>query len=371
MASTKVLLPVGGMDPLAEPLLSEVAEILYCFDESERPALTPMRSLFGTPVSPERKAELAARQHARIAELLPEIDGIYLLGVNGPVAMTEEMMEAAPSLKVIGGPGSGTDFVDADAATRRGIAVVNAAGAAYMPVAEHVLGMMLSLTKRIAELDRRIHSDGGWPRTPAGGIAGVNDVLDGKTIGIVGLGFVGREVARKCRLGFNMRVLAFDPFVDPTAVRAQGVTLVTDLHDLLPECDFVSLNLPLNPSTRHLIGATELSLMKPSSYLVNTSRGDTVDQSALVAALRDATIAGAGLDVFHVEPMAEDDPLCGLENVILTPHIAGVVHNLPELVTRGTFTEMARVLSGKRPWHPVNPELLYTGSARWLRSAPF
>jgi phosphoglycerate dehydrogenase-like enzyme len=366
---TKVLVPTGVGDPAAEAMLAEVAEILYCFDADEMAEITPRLTLGGTPLSPERLAELRERQDKRLAELLPEVDGIYLRGLGGMINFTAEMMDQAPVLKVVGGPGSGTEWVDADAATERGIAVVNAAGGGYMPVAEHVIGLMLSLQKKIGQIDRRFHNEHKWPRTESGGFAGVNDVVDGKTMGIIGFGFVGREVAHKCLAGFNMRVLAHDPFVDPTFMRTIGVRPYARLHEMLPECDFVTLNLPLNPRTRHILGEAEIRLLKPTAYVINTSRGGTIDQAALLQALQEQRIAGAGLDVFDPEPMPDNDPISYLDNVVLTNHNAGVIHNLMELNTPATISEMVRVLRGERPWHPVNPELLYMGTARYLELA--
>ena len=365
----KVLIPTGAGDAAAEAKLAEVAEVVYCFDDAEMAEIKPRMVLGGDPFSPERLAELREQQDRRMAELLPEIDGIYLRGLGGQINFTAEMMDQAPLLKVIGGPGSGTDWVDSDAATERGIAVVNAAGGGYMPVAEHVLGLMLSLSKKIAEMDRRFHNEHKWPRTETGGFAGVNDIIDGKTIGILGFGFIGREVARKCRLGFNMRVLVYDPFVDPTVIRNSGATAYENLHEMLPEVDFVSLNLPSNPHTRHILGDAEIRLLKPTAYVINTSRGPNHDQQALLAALQEGRIAGAGLDVFEPEPMPDNDPISYLDNVVLTNHNGGVIHSLMELNTPATINEMVRVLSGNRPWHPVNADLLYTGTARYLTQA--
>ena len=286
-----------------------------------------------------------------------------LAGAHGVLGTVDaEVLAAAPVLEVIGIPGSGWDHIDVDGATARGIAVVNAAGAQHAAVAEHTLGLMLSLVKRIAVSDRIFHLEqrfagrdhfmgDGWPGWP--------EELSGKTIGILGFGFIGRDVARKCRLGFDMRVLAFDPFADPDEMARQGVE-PADLDDLLATSDFVSLHLPLTEATRNFIGERELRLMQPHSYLVNLSRGGTVDEDALVRALQEGWIRGAGIDVFAEEPAPDGHPLYGMENVVLTAHIGGwVIEAVPRL-SAVMAREMRTVLRGERPWRIVNPEVIRT-----------
>jgi D-3-phosphoglycerate dehydrogenase len=352
-----LLLPLGMMDPSVDSLLGEEVDLLYCFDDEDR------RELLSETPNTERVAEAREQLHQRLEMLLPEAHGLYAMGVLEALHVTAQMMDQGPKLEVIGGPGSGTEFVDADAATERGIAVVNAAGSGYIPVSEHVLGLMLSLSRGIIGSDRFLRRERRWPNSLAeprtGGPLDVGeDVLDGKTIGILGLGFIGREIAFKCRAAFNMRVLGFDPFFDPIEAERQGITMKATLIEMIPECDFVSVNLPLNPRTRHIIGATELHAMKPAAYLINTSRGPTVDQEALLEALRENRIAGAGLDVFDPEPLPDNHPLFVLENVVLTPHTAGRTVGILNRLSRATATEMLVVLKGERPWHLVNPEVL-------------
>src|SRR5262249_57991983 len=237
-----------------------------------------------------------------------------------------DVVAASPVLEVIGIPGSGWDHIDVAGATARGIPVVNAAGAQHAAVAEHALGLLLSLVKRIAVSDRIFHTEkrfvgrdsftgDGWPGWP--------EELSGKTIGLVGFGFIGRDLARKCRLGFDMTVHAYDPYADPDEIARQGALPVADLDPLLRASDFVSLHLPLTDATRHIIGQRELRLMRPHSYLVNLSRGGTVDEPALVRALSEGWIRGAGIDVFDREPAPDDHPLYSMENVVLTAHIGG------------------------------------------------
>lgn len=285
-------------------------------------------------------------------------------GVVGPV--TREVLRGAPGLEVVGVPGSGTDHIDVVAATERGILVVNAAGGQATAVAEHAVGLMLALAKRIAASDRIFHAEGrfvgrehftgtGWPGWP--------HEIGGSTIGIVGFGAIGRDLARKCRLGFDMRVLAFDPYCDPEAMDALGVEPVGTLTDLLPECDWVSLHVPLNDETRALVGEAELRAMRPTASLINLARGGVVDEAALLRALREGWIAGAGLDVFAEEPGPDGHPLYGLDNVVCTAHIGGWVEEAVPRLAAIMAGEMCTALRGARPGRLVNPEA-------WTRRHP-
>lgn len=282
-----------------------------------------------------------------------------IAGAHGIVgALTDEQLAAARNLEVIGVPGSGTDHIDVTAASARGVLVVNAAGGQASAVAEHAVGLMLALAKRIAVSDRIFHAEGrfvgrahftgaGWPGWP--------HELSGSTIGIVGFGAIGRDLARKCRLAFDMRVLAYDPYCDTDTMHALGVEPVASLEVLLPECDWVSLHVPLTDETRGLVGEAELRAMRPTASLVNLARGGVVDEDALERALRAGWIAGAGLDVFAEEPGPDGHPLYGLENVVCTAHIGGwVAEAVPRLATV-MAGEMLSALRGERPGRLVNP----------------
>jgi D-3-phosphoglycerate dehydrogenase len=274
-------------------------------------------------------------------------------------AVTGDQIAAAPNLEVIGMPGSGWDAIDVPAATAGGVLVVNAAGAQHAAVAEHGIGLMLSLAKRIAYSDRIFHAEArfvgrehfmgdGWP--------GWAHELSGSTVGIVGFGFIGRDLARKCRLGFDMNVLTYDPFFDPDEAQRMGVRPTSSLAELLPQCDYVTLHVPLTAATRHLFGEAELRAMKPTAYLINLARGGIVDEDALIRAVTEGWIAGAGLDVFAEEPGPDGHPLYTLDNVVCTAHIGGwVVEAVPRLSAVMT-REMLTVLRGERAWRVVNPE---------------
>jgi D-3-phosphoglycerate dehydrogenase len=274
-------------------------------------------------------------------------------------AVSGDQVRTASNLEVIGMPGSGWDMIDVDAATEAGVLVVNAAGAQHAAVAEHGIGLMLSLAKRIAYSDRIFHAErrfvgrehfmgDGWP--------GWAHELSGSTVGIVGFGFIGRDLARKCRLAFDMTVLTYDPFFDPDEAQRMGVRPTSSLAELVPQCDYVTLHVPLTESTRRLFGEAELRAMKPTAYLINLARGGIVDEDALIRALSEGWIAGAGLDVFAEEPGPDGHPLYGMENVVCTAHIGGwVIEAVPRL-SAVMAREMLTVLRGERPWRVVNPE---------------
>lgn len=287
----------------------------------------------------------------RLREVLPDVNAIF-----GRYPCDRELIEAATSLRVIISPTSGTEHIDIDAATANGVAVVNAAGANLVEVAEHVFGIALSLLKLIAVADRGTHRD----RQQSTNMElfnqfGLPTVLRGKTLGIVGLGFIGRECARIAVHGFGMRVLAYDPYFDPVEAGRQGVTLVPDLSTLLSEGDVVSLSCPLNPATHRLMDAARLGLMKPTSILINCSRGATVVTDDLVAALRSGVIAGAGLDVTDPEPLPADHDLFAFDNVVLTSHIGGVSEDGLARQSMQSARDGVMVLDGEKPFHLVNP----------------
>ena len=282
-------------------------------------------------------------------------------GFSGGVAIDAALMDRAPKLEVIGFPGSGYEAIDVAAATARGICVVFAAGSQYTAVAEHALGLALSVAKRIGYSDRYFHREkrfidrsvftgDGWPGFP--------HEISGKTMGLLGFGFIGRDLARKCRAAFDMQVLAYDPYFDPVEAERQGVTLFrkrSDLPQLLSQSDFVVLCLPLTDETRHIVGAAEFEAMRPDAVLINVSRGGTVDEVALEDALRTNRIAGAGIDVFDPEPTRDGHPLFDLDNVVLTPHIGGWVEEAMPRLALTTAREMLTVLRGERPTRIANP----------------
>ncbi len=262
--------------------------------------------------------------------------------------LTADVLRAAKKLRVIAKHGIGVDNIDVAAATERGIHVTNAALSNAATVAEHTLGLIIALARNLVRCDRECRSGNFAIRSTLMGMD-----LEGKTLGLIGLGRIGSMVAKKATHGLDMKVIGYDPHVAPERVTAE-VERTGDREEVFRRADFVSLHLPATPETRKVVGERELALMKPAAYLINASRGEVVDEAALIRALQNNRIAGAGLDVFEQEPPAADNPLLGLDSVILTPHSAAL--------TREALTRMAlhaaigvdEVLSGKEPSWPVN-----------------
>ena len=289
----------------------------------------------------------------RLAAALAAADAIV---VRLPARVTAGVIAAAPRLKVIATAGAGFDHIDVAAATRAAVPVVNNAGIGPNPVAEHTVGLMLALARRIVVGDRLLRTR-GWASRDGLLATDPGSELEGKTVGIVGFGFIGRRVAAVCAGAFGARILAYDPFLDDGVFAAAGVVRRRDLRDLLPEVDFLTLHTPLSESTRRVIGAPELALMKPAAYLINCARGGVLDTAALYAALRDGRIAGAGIDVFDPEPPDPADPLLTAENVIVTPHIAGLSGETNRRLSLSAAQQVLQVLAGDRPPRLVNPEV--------------
>jgi phosphoglycerate dehydrogenase-like enzyme len=238
------------------------------------------------------------------------------------------VIDAAPALRLVVKCGIGTENVDLEAARARGIGVLRTAGVNVRGAAEYVIAVALQHGRRLVELDRAVR-EGRWAETRLE-CSGLLASLPGKTLGIVGLGAIGREVARLAN-AHGMTVLAADPYLDPVDSAALGAKLVS-LDRLLGESDIVSLHVILDDSTHHLFGAAQFARMKPTALFVNASRGGVVDTAALVAALRAGTVAHAALDVLETEPPADDHPIRALKNVTLTPHLAGCTdHGFDEI----------------------------------------
>ena len=284
------------------------------------------------------------RTEEELIDLLRGIDGVIVS--SDP--FTARVLAAAPQLKVISRTGVGYDAIDMKAATARGIVVTTTPGVNRHAVAEWAMALMLccarKLTTNLDEVRR-----GGWTRHE-----GID--LAGKTLGLVGLGTIGKEVAQRAT-AFEMRILAYDLVQDLPFAEAHRVTFVP-LDQLLRESDFVSLHLFLNDASRHLINAERLALMKPTAYLINTARGGIVDTAALCLALKEKRIAGAGLDVVESEPLPPDSPLRECNNVYLSPHVGGASADARRLSGAMAAENLIRALRGERPQGIVNPEVL-------------
>jgi len=257
--------------------------------------------------------EVVVKDNISAQELVGEIADYDAVIVRSRTKVTREVIDAGKRLQVIARGGVGLDNIDTEAAKARGIQVLNTPEASSASVAEHALALCFALARQIP----RAHSTtaaGGWEKKVIKGVE-----LAGKTLGIIGLGRIGWELAKR-GLGLGMRVIGTDPYVDKKAIQAMGVEPAS-LAQVLRESDFVSLHIPMSLETKSLIGAGELDMMKSTAFLINCARGGVVDESALVRALKEKKIAGAALDVFASEPPA-GSPLLGLDNVVLTPHIA-------------------------------------------------
>jgi D-3-phosphoglycerate dehydrogenase / 2-oxoglutarate reductase len=262
---------------------------------------------------------------------------------------TAAVLDQAPELRVIARLGVGYDAIDVPAATRHGVAVCTTPNTNHIAVADMAVTLILACARRLIPADRTVRA-GGW------GLSGLGRDLRATTVGVVGTGLIGREVVKRL-WGFSPTLLAHDVVQNQEVVDRYGVSYVP-LDELLERSDFVTLHAPLLPETRGLIGREALRRMKPTAYLVNTARGPLVDEAALVEALREGRLAGAALDVFATEPLAADSPLRQLDNVILTPHIAGVTEESVEAMARMAVENAARVLRGEEPLSCLNPEVL-------------
>lgn len=294
----------------------------------------------------KEKAEIRMARNLAESSLVAEVADVEGIIVRAEGAVTRRIIENAPHLKVVGRHGVGVDNVDVEAATEHGVYVVNTPWAPVEPVAEHVLGMMIALSKNILRTDKALRQ-GHWEARHKY----IGQTLFGKTLGIVGFGRIGQRVAEVCA-PFKMTVLYYDLVEQKEAEERLGAQRVS-LEELLRRADYVSLNTPLTPATRHLIGRRELALMKPTAYLINTARGPVLDESALIEALREGSIAGAGLDVYEQEPAPPDNPLFAMPNVVLTPHMASHTKEAMREMSM-VVKDIIAVLEGREPEYPVN-----------------
>ena len=259
----------------------------------------------------------------KITNLQGELADADALVVRSAVQVTPELLEHAPRLRVIGRAGVGVDNIDADAATKRGIVVMNTPGANAVAVAELTLGLMITMARQIPKATAALHN-GKWEKKSLQGTE-----LRGKTLGIVGLGRIGLEVARRAR-SFGMDLIGYDPFVAPVIARENGVTLV-NIDDIFKQSDYLSLHVGLTPQTEGLINAHSIAIMKKGIRIVNCARGELIVDESLVEGLQTGTVGGAALDVFREEPL-KNSPYFALENVVLTPHLGGSTDEAQEAI---------------------------------------
>jgi len=295
--------------------------------------------------------EVRVASDPSVATVIREIEG-----VEGVIVRTapfpREIIEAAKQLKVIGRHGVGVDNIDVQAATEKGIVVVNTPNANATSVAEHTVTVIGALAKRTVAYDRATR-EGRWELRNS--YTAVD--LDGKTLGLIGIGRIGTMVARRVAVAFNMKVIAYDPYVTAEKAKELGVELCGGMDDVFRQADVVSLHTPLTPETRRFVNAARLRLMKPTAFLINLSRGEVVDEEALCEALKSGVIAGAAIDVFDPEPPPADSPLFALDNILLSPHSAALTQECVIRMATGAAEGVVDLLSGKRPQFVVNPEV--------------
>ena len=281
-----------------------------------------------------------------IKKMVADVEGIIL---RTNIKVTREIIEAAPCLKIISRTGAGVDNVDVAAATEKGILVCDTLGVNSNSVAEQTLAILLGLAKQLKIMNKAM-CEGNWK------IRNDSKTVDveGKTLGLIGIGRIGSLVAYKCRQAFNMKVIAYDPYVK----QAEGIELYSSLDQVFQEADFISIHVPYVEQTHHLVNAKLLNLMKPDAYFINTSRGPLVDEKALIEVLEKGSIAGAGLDVFEKEPPSLDNPLLRLNNVILTPHSSALSRECEMKVHITAAQAVVDFLSGKKPHSVFNEESL-------------
>lgn len=313
-----------------------------------------MRVLVSDGLESEALARLRGHHDVDVVETSPQqlLDVVAeydALIVRGRTKVTADVISRGARLKVIARAGVGVDNIDVAAATKRRILVVNAPAASTISVAELTLGHMLSIARRIPQADRSMKA-GKWEKKAFEGTE-----LYGKTLGLVGSGRIGAEVAARAR-AFGMRVIAYDPYLPPKVAAERGITLTT-LEALLLDSDFVSVHAALTEETRHMMGAKQFALMKKSAYVVNVARGEIVDEAALAAAIESREIAGAALDVFETEPPS-GSPLLEMDATSLSPHLGASTKEAQVRVGETVAVEVLKVLAGQTPEYAVNREVL-------------
>lgn len=312
----------------------------------------PMYDQAGHALFEQAGATIAVVDTSDRQAVTKELAGAQAIWIRTPERITADMMDAAPSLTVISTSGFGTDNVDIAAATTRGILVVNHPGFGRTAVAEHTLMLLLGVMNRLTWAD---------PGTRDGSAYAVRSDIDfyqleGRTVGILGLGYIGSELARKLRTAFRCRVLAYDPHVDTRLPPAVDAEIVESLDEMLEQAQALCICAELTDATRAMISTTELARLPNGAIVVNTARGQILDLDALAAALASGHLFGAGIDVSFPEPLPADHPLFAQDNVIFTPHTAGLSLEASAALTRSAVDQVMAVLEGRAPKFPVNPE---------------
>jgi D-3-phosphoglycerate dehydrogenase len=330
------------------------------------------RILVADPIAPDGVERLRAAGEVEVAtglspdELKRKVADVDALVVRSETKVTAEVLAAAPRLRVVGRAGVGVDNIDLEAATRHGVLVLNAPTGNTIAAAEHTVAMMLCLARNVARADTSMHQ-GRWDRR-----AFTGSELRDKTLGLLGLGKIGFEVARIASQGLRMRVIADDPLVTPERAEQAGAELV-DFDTLLQRSDILSVHVPLTDKTRGVIGAAEMHRMRRGSRLINVARGGIIDEAALAQAVREGHLAGAAVDVFTSEPPGPDNPLLGIPEILLTPHLGASTTEAQVSVATDVADQIVQFLAGGGPRYAVNlPPISPEEAARlrpWLNLA--
>ena len=289
------------------------------------------------------------RSETTVASLIGDFDAV----ITRTTKINKEIIERGKNLKVIGRHGAGLDIEELNCATDNQVCVVHTPAANARSVAEFVVGLMLACTRHLIASDRgqRLERDYNTRNRVMG-----HD-LEHKTVGIIGMGKIGKNVAKMCINGFDMKVLGYDPFVSVEDLAKLGVQKVDDILTIFRKSDFISLNCPLTDDVRGLVNKEKLAMMKPTAYLINCARGPIVDEVALCEALNAGTISGAAIDVYEVEPPCKDNPLFDAPNLIATPHMATMTYESTDLMSTTVAEGVLSVLRGEKPQFLANPSV--------------
>jgi D-3-phosphoglycerate dehydrogenase / 2-oxoglutarate reductase len=309
----------------------------------------------------DRIADLVEVPGSSAAEFLAGAKDADALITSWGIQIDSQIISGLERCVVIGVGSVGVDMVDVDAATAAGIVVTNVPDVFIEEVADHAMMLLLAAGRRTKQMDQMVGSGDWFKGRP---LLSDTPRLMGQTLGLIAFGNVARCVARRAK-AFGLHVIAHDPYVSELSISAEGVEPVS-FGELLERSDYVSMHAPLNDETRHMLSTAAFAAMKPTAVIVNTGRGPTIDETALIAALRSGRIAAAGLDVLEQEPPARDNPLLAMPNVVITPHVASATSRMRPETRRRVGREVALVLKGKWPMSCVNPTVLpRTSLERW------
>jgi phosphoglycerate dehydrogenase-like enzyme len=311
----------------------------------------PMYDPGGHKMLADRGVDVVVIDSSDAGELKQNLHGAHALWVRTPERVTADVLEAGKDLVVVSTSGFGTDNIDIEAATERGILVVHHRGFGRVPVSEHAILLMLAAAKQLVWGDRSARDGSAWTKR-----AGLDLIeLDGKTVGIVGLGFIGSEIARKLRYGFRCRVLVYDPYVDARLAALADVEVMADFHAMLRLSRILILVPELTHETRDMIGAAELAALPCGAIVVNAGRGGVLDLDALSDALNRGHLRAAGLDVTSPEPLSPGHPLLSNPKVTFSPHVAGTTVEASFKLAQSAVDQILAALDGVVPASPVNP----------------